>query len=928
MDPNRAALAPLALLLAFFIGVQAGRASSYVSANLGLLTDGLGDPKGLTNRLTGTNWLTNTSSMFGLSGGSGLSSTVSYAVVTNTGEIQVTLTMTNPTASAIAVAPTFPDLSGLNPGGNYSTFYYCFPQMGDLCGTSNKTVTRYYGGDFPMQFMDLYDGTAGGIYIMSHDLSDSFRTYTLTKTATNATLSVAYASQTIPAGGSWVLSAVIGAHTGDWHAALAAYRSWVATWYAPLVPRHSWFQDVYNLREMFLYTNTAIGDTPAYNPTSQTYVFNSLLAQDAAAFGGIDYVHLFDWSQTPSGGRVGDYNPWSYLGGAAAFSNQLAAIQSGGSPVGLYFEGYLISTQSTIGQSSGATWELLNSSEQTYTSMGANYYYACPDVPAWTNYLAGKVLGAISNCAPAGIYLDEFGFGWQYPCYNSSHPHTIPSQQVQAEGAMMRQLRLALPASNVLYSEERNTDVNSQYQDGSFTYCVSQTDTNNNPSAVDLPRFALPDYKVFEIISLDAPLGNNPRGVLATFFNGEGIWLEGPLNSTWFPSNICALITQTHAVLRQYADAFRGTNPAPLVPTLNSNLYANEFPGANRTVWTLYNASSQTLSGELLAVTNKPNYRYYDAWNNQFLTPRISGTNAYLTLAVAPGGAGCVVQEDYRSLVLANNPAGYWRLDEANTGAGKVATNWGSLGTAANGVYSQGVTGGAAGAISSDSDTAASFNGVTGNIQVPFNAALNTSTFSIECWAKPNLSAPGSYMGVISASTNYALYAMPGVTNGSWAFWTGNGAGWNIQAGSLLLSNQWAHLVGTYDGTNQNFYVDGVLVASAPQVYAPQATNALLIGAGGVSSSPAYFFSGVIDEVAFYTNVLSEANVAAHYAIGAPPALGFQQQTNTLLLNWTGGALQQATQLSGPWSNVVGAVPPFQIVPSTTNALMLFRVKQ
>lgn len=902
--------------------------TSYVTSNLGLLVNPSGYIIGLTNRLTGVNWLSATSGVYCCA--QGLTTSVAFTPLTN-GEIQVTLTMTNSTASSVSVGPTFPLLQNLYPGATYGTLTYCFPQEGKVSDTATGFYNRYYGGDFPLQFMDVYDGSAGGIYVMTHDLSDAFRTYEVNVATNSMEFEVAYASQTVQPGASWVLSYVIGAHTGDWHAALAAYRNWVATWYAPLLPRKSWFQDLYNFREMFLYTNTDIGNTggyEAYNPTTQTYSFSSLLAQDQAAFGGDDYVHLFDWSHTPSNGWVGDYTPWAYLGGVAAFSNQVAQMQAVNIPVGLYFQGYELSKESTVGQAYGSAWQLLNAQGVPYTSQGSDTYYACPDVPAWTNYITGACLAAISNCAANGVYMDSFGFGWQYLCYDSDHGHIVPSDQVQAEGAMMRQLRLSLPASTVLYSEERSVDVNSQYQDGSFTYWVGNATTNDNPSRLNLPRFALPDYKVFDILNVDNPVGNNPQLYMSVFFNGEGIWLEGSVtNTAWFPTNVCSVITQTHAILRSYADAFRSTNPTPLVATLNTNIYANQFPGANRTVWTLYNAGSQTVTGEILMVTNKSNYRFYDAWNNQFLAPRISGTNAYLTLTILPSSAGCVVQEDYKSVVLADNPVGYWRLDES-VPPGNTATNLGSLGAAANGLYGQGVTGGASGAIAGDSDTAASFNGVSGHIQVPFNAALNSGAFTIECWAKPISSAPSNYMAVMGLSQNFALYAIPGTPCGNWAFWTGNGTGWNTQNGTMLLSNQWSYLVGTYDGVNQSFYINGTLVTSAPKIFAGNSSNSLLVGAGGTAANMANYFAGAIDEVAVYTNALSPAKIATHYSVGPPLYLSVQQGPSVIIINWNAGTLQQASRVSGPWSNVTGSVSPFNVVVTPTNQTMFYRAKQ
>ena len=287
--------------------------------------------------------------------------------------------------------------------------------------------------------------------------------------------------------------------------------------------------------QIFLYPNSVIGDTPAYDPSTQTYSFDSLLAQDRAAFGGVDYVHLFDWSETPTNGVDGDYNPWAYLGGVAAFSNQVARIQTAGSPVGLYFNGYLLDKKSTAAQTYGANWQLLDSTGIPYSNEGTGAVYACAAVSAWTNYLTGKCVGAVSNSAADGVYIDEYGRGWNFACYNPAHAHPLPSNQVQAEGAMMRQIRLALPAATALYTEERLVDVSSQFQDGSFTYSICYTSTNDNPSRVNLARFALPDFKTFEIIAADVPLGNNPAAVKSIFFNGEGIWLEGPINSDVVP---------------------------------------------------------------------------------------------------------------------------------------------------------------------------------------------------------------------------------------------------------------------------------------------------------------------------------------------------------------------------------------------------------
>jgi hypothetical protein len=860
----------LTLLLLAIPRSQAA-AATVTTTDISLEANVTGQALALTNLLTQTSWLQSSSPLYTREGGAGITETLSIEALAS-GEIQLALTMTNPTTASLAATPTFPLLRGLNPGAG--ALSYCFPQMGRAGRSNAGTLRQSYGGNFPLQFIDVYNSAAGGIYIMTRDLSNASRSYWITKSNTtgNVSFGVDYASQQIAPGASWTLTAVIGAHTGDWHAALVAYRNWVKTWYTPLVPRKSWFQDVYNFRQIFLYPNSSISNSPAYDPVTQTYNFDALLAQDRAAFGGVDFVHLFDWSQTPTSGRVGDYTPWSYLGGVAAFSNQVAKIQAAGSPVGLYFEGYLLSKQSAVAPSFGPGWQLLSSNSQPYTAFGSGYYYPCPTVSTWTNYLAGRAVGAISNSTASGVYIDEFGFGWQYPCYNPAHAHPLPSAQSQAEGLMMRQIRAALPPATALYSEERGTDVTSQYQDGAFTYSIWSSSANDNPSLVNLARFALPDYKVFELIRVDSPLGNLTNEVKAVFFNGEGIWLEGPIDSTWFPSLVRQVITKTHGILRTYADAFRSSDPVPLVPTLRNNIYANQFPGDVRTVWTLKNTSSQPATGELLLVNHKPNARYYDVWNERLLTPRIVADSAYLTLSMAGRAAGCVVQQDYQTaLTQDDRPVGYWRLNEAIPPA-TIATNLGSLGTAANGTYfSSGTAGGIPGAITGDPDEAVGFDGIASKVEIPFNAALNATIFSIECWVNPDTGALGQDMSVMDARAaeslaGYVFCATANPTNGRWEFKMGNGSGWDVLPGPLLVSNQWTHLVGTYDGTNQSLYANGALVASAPVNFLPNPSSPLRLGSGDPASG--LNFSGGMDEVTVYTNALSPAQVLLHYLYG------------------------------------------------------------
>ncbi|MBL7223411.1 MAG: discoidin domain-containing protein, partial [Candidatus Brocadiae bacterium] len=223
----------------------------------------------------------------------------------------------------------------------------------------------------------------------------------------------------------------------------------------------------------------------------------------------------------------------------------------------------------------------------------------------------------------------------------------------------------------------------------------------------------------------------------------------------------------------------------------------------------------------------------------------------------------------YSNTVLGDNPVAYWRLGEA-TGSMTVANETSASHT---GSVLNGAALGHTGAIFTDTDTAARFDGTNDKIDVPYAAALNPASFSFECWARIT---PGSGTGHRSPMTSrdgptqegYIFYAQ----GGSWQYWTG--PGWNnigAPAGSAF-EGTWHHLVGTYDsGTNEKkLYVNGQNVATTTTTVNPNDTRPLRIGAGGTDSPGAYWFRGDVDEAAVYDYALDTTQVSAHYAAARP----------------------------------------------------------
>jgi hypothetical protein len=261
--------------------------------------------------------------------------------------------------------------------------------------------------------------------------------------------------------------------------------------------------------------------------------------------------------------------------------------------------------------------------------------------------------------------------------------------------------------------------------------------------------------------------------------------------------------------------------------------------------------------------------------------PRLAGA-ALLAATLASYAA-----TDYPTTVLSQGPVGYWRLNETTpvVPVFDLATNRGSLGPAEDGYYggdlsNRGVPGAVAG------NTAASFDGATEYVDVPYDSALNPTAFTAEGWFAPaTLSPPGGLTTALacgdfgSPRAGWLVYQS---TNG-WNFRMYNQRGLatslSITAVTNMTVGTFYHLVATFDGTTANVYVNGVLLASG----SPSGSPAYVPGTAGdftiaIRSDGGILWAGKADEVAFYNSVLSANTIAAHYAAASTNAAGYATQ--------------------------------------------------
>lgn len=223
----------------------------------------------------------------------------------------------------------------------------------------------------------------------------------------------------------------------------------------------------------------------------------------------------------------------------------------------------------------------------------------------------------------------------------------------------------------------------------------------------------------------------------------------------------------------------------------------------------------------------------------------------------------------YAEIVMADSPAGYWRLNE-------------SVGTTANptsgvtaGTYSaSGVTYGVLGA-HLNNDRAIALNGTNGFINMG-NVYNSTGHYTFEAWVY--LTSPvstNSRSVVAKAATNNGL-ALEVNTSQRATFTAFNGTTAVVATGTTAFStNTWYHVVGVRNvsldcsaaaGKSTRIYVNGVQEACT-SFYGTVNANSSNLRVGEHSVTAGRRFPGRIDEVALYSgNALSLARIQAHYA--------------------------------------------------------------
>jgi alpha-N-arabinofuranosidase len=140
------------------------------------------------------------------------------------------------------------------------------------------------------------------------------------------------------------------------------------------------------------------------------------------------------------------------------------------------------------------------------------------------------------------------------------------------------------------------------------------------------------------------------------------------------------------------------------------------------------------------------------------------------------------------------------------------------------------------------------------------------------------------------------------------------------------------YVAGVIDSVNHlgSIYTNGALAASMAFSHSLTAVDLEHCVFGRSLHTGDAFLNGTINEARIYYGVLSAGQVATNYLLG-PTVPGLVEVTLTssptgYQINWPAGTLQSAPALTGPWTPVTGATPPYSLIPSSSGT-RFYRVK-
>jgi len=558
-------------------------------------------------------------------------------------EIGMTVDVTNAGDESLRGSLTVTPMPGVVIDGRAENVWTFYPGFGTMISNEPFFEDEVKSDHLPLSLVTAWSPEkGGGLYVAGHDTGPRYDAhYVLEKYQGRVTAATRYRYLDVAPGETAAMPEVaLGAYLGDYRTAVAAYRDWMDTWYAPTAPHPAWFRRVCSF----------IGITPTLSMFETDDGGMDLRPHvDAMAeyLGPIDYQHIYGWFASQEHGGQGDYSHYELLGGEDAWRGAMQGLEDAGVRTGLYLDPLLMD-EKAVAADVASDWKLIGADGEVRGWSSGNFY-TCGAIPECREYWANTYERVGRTFPISGLYMDQVGYSNAdtWVCWNAEHDHPMPVGMRVAQAPLVREIREAINRVDpnvVNYSEFVPTEIMTQWQDGAFTHNHRFEWERPSTFLVNPIYWAVPEVKCFEIYSGNANnVWENVRLPLRLFWGRETLDMAG--EPTEYAPETAEAIRHLSAVWHRYPEAFATTEPQWLVPTLKRGVYANRFPGEGYQVYVLFNDLPYTADGALIEVPHRVGATYREAWADVALQPQIEGDTARISLTIPPKKVRVVVVE-------------------------------------------------------------------------------------------------------------------------------------------------------------------------------------------------------------------------------------------------------------------------------------------
>jgi len=562
-------------------------------------------------------------------------------VTTGNDGLRMGLSLINTGKQSTDFKLAFPHLASLAISPQVKDDYYFVPAGGGIIADTSASIRRGYGEyEALYQVMDLYSpALGGGLSIRADDKEGWHKVLALRKHIPGAfdsnqedltmlvkpeykwqpaaldivdgtAFTYEYLRRTRKPGTSFTpAAAVITAHAGDWHTAMADYAKWAhSVW--KFRPYPSRLKSVRNMMATGWATDYLFKDgkyrTDFMQPNTDCIELMSWwdwspLGPFGTPFDQLEKVlspaKIKEWepyfvTDPVTGKKMWNNQPGDYLGynarfgGLPAFQAAVKTYKSMGALTTLYTDFFRMDFTSKIGLTHGKEWCVINKDDKLSTEY--DVYNPCHDLPEVREWVAKTVGRVMRETGADGIRLDEYGHrGWA--CYNPDHKHTFAEfgitqwNKAVAETIKMvhREMDKVRPGL-VLTTEFPTYDYMMQYLDGCITYDLTAHKYPIRPLECNLQRFYFPECKAYELDHLNVDVESHKK-----------FWNAVESFGRYYPDGM-------YTILNENENVYQGRDNYALLPTLQPYLYCNRFRGKGKTIYHLYNAMGHTFEGQAL----------------------------------------------------------------------------------------------------------------------------------------------------------------------------------------------------------------------------------------------------------------------------------------------------------------------------------------